>query len=181
MTSFNKQITSYKTKHLEVEKKLDSLITKDYNFLLGRIYFPSTDGNVRNVPSTQNVLVQQPKFNVLQLKKIDKGTEYIIGWKSKGLYNSKLIALDGASLPTAKYFWGKLGMQFNNTPSVIEQINYVSKIVNVYIVYDLHNWPKKSAKKFYTKKLFVWCIVATEQHLMEKVSGVLVMTLLKML
>ena len=32
----------------------------------------------------------QPTFNVLELK-IDKGTEYIIGWKSKGVYNSKLV------------------------------------------------------------------------------------------
>ena len=32
---------------------------------------------------------------MLELK-IDKGTEYITGWKSKGLYNSELIALNGA-------------------------------------------------------------------------------------
>ena len=32
LTSFNKRITSNKTKHLEVRKKLESLITKDYNF-----------------------------------------------------------------------------------------------------------------------------------------------------
>ena len=31
LTSFNKQITSNKTKHLEVQKKLNSLIPKDYN------------------------------------------------------------------------------------------------------------------------------------------------------
>ena len=30
--SFNKKVTSYKTKFLEVQKKLNSLITKDYNF-----------------------------------------------------------------------------------------------------------------------------------------------------
>ena len=36
LTSFNRKITSNKTKHVEVQKKLDSLITKDYNFL-GRI------------------------------------------------------------------------------------------------------------------------------------------------
>ena len=32
LTTFNKQITSNKTKNLEVEKKLEILITKDYNF-----------------------------------------------------------------------------------------------------------------------------------------------------
>ena len=35
LTSFNKRITSNKTKHLEVQKKLDSLITKDYGFFSG--------------------------------------------------------------------------------------------------------------------------------------------------
>ena len=36
LTSFNKQITSNKIKHLEVQKKLNILISKDYNFFLGR-------------------------------------------------------------------------------------------------------------------------------------------------
>ena len=43
VTSFNRRITSNKTKHLAVQKKLDSLITKDYNLFLGRIYFKSND------------------------------------------------------------------------------------------------------------------------------------------
>ena len=37
LTSFNKWITSNETKHLEVQKKLNSLITKDCKFFLGRI------------------------------------------------------------------------------------------------------------------------------------------------
>ena len=41
--------------------------------------------------------------------KIDKGTECIIGWKLKGLYNSKLIALHGTFLSNAKYFGNKIG------------------------------------------------------------------------
>ena len=79
LTSFNKRITSNKTKHLEVQKKLNSLITN--------VYFTSNDGS-------QNMFIHQPTFNVLELKN-DKSTEYIISWKSKGLYNSKLIALYG--------------------------------------------------------------------------------------
>ena len=71
LTSFNKPIASNKTKRLKVEKKLESLITKDYNFFLGRVYFTSNDGS-------QNMFVCQPTFNVLELK-IDKGNEYIIG------------------------------------------------------------------------------------------------------
>ena len=75
---------------------------------------------------------------MLELK-TNKGTEYIIGWKSKGVYNSKLIALHGAFLPNIKYFKKKIEIQFNNTPLVIEQNSYTSKIVNVCIVYDLDN------------------------------------------
>ena len=68
--NFNKRITSNKAKYVGVEKKLHCLITKDYNFFLGRSYFASNDGS-------------QPTSNVLGLK-IDKGTAYIIGWKLKG-------------------------------------------------------------------------------------------------
>ena len=34
LTSFNRKITSNKTKYLEVQKKLNGLITKEYNFFL---------------------------------------------------------------------------------------------------------------------------------------------------
>ena len=37
LTSFHNRITSNKTKHLEVQNKLNSLMTKDYRFSLGRI------------------------------------------------------------------------------------------------------------------------------------------------
>ena len=48
-------------------------------------------------------------FNVLELKN-GKCTEYIINWKSKGLYNSKLITLHVAFLPNVKYFSNKIGI-----------------------------------------------------------------------
>ena len=105
------------------KKEIDSLITKDYNFFLGRVYFISNDGS-------QNMFVYQPTFHVLELKN-GKGTEYI-----KGIYNSKLIALHSALLPNVKYFEKKIGRQFNSTPLVIGQNNYTTRNVNVYIVYD---------------------------------------------
>ena len=43
--SFNKRTISNKTKHSKVQKKLNSLITKDYNCFLCRIYFTSNDGS----------------------------------------------------------------------------------------------------------------------------------------
>ena len=62
LTNFNRQITSNKTKHLEVQKKLNSLITKDYNVFFGRIYFTSNDGS-------QNTFVYEPTLDALELKK----------------------------------------------------------------------------------------------------------------
>ena len=85
----------------KLTKKDYSLINKDYNFFLGRTYFASNDG-------FQKMFVYYPTFNVLELR-IDKGTEYIIGWKSKGFYNFKLIALHSAFLLNVKYFGNKFG------------------------------------------------------------------------
>ena len=45
LLSFKKRITLNKAKHLQVQKRLNSLITKDYIFFLGRIYFTSNDGS----------------------------------------------------------------------------------------------------------------------------------------
>ena len=70
LTNFNKLITSNKTKHLEVQKKLISLITKDYNFFVGRIYFASND-------RSQNTFVYQQTVDTSELKK-DKGNDYVL-------------------------------------------------------------------------------------------------------
>ena len=61
------------------------------------------------------MLVNQPRVKIVLELKTDKGTEYIIGWKSKGVCNSKLIALHGALLPRVKYFRNEIGIQFNNS------------------------------------------------------------------
>ena len=42
-------------------------------------------------------------------------------------------------------------MQFNNIPLVVEQNNYTTKIVNVYIVYDLEYWRKITLRIFELK------------------------------
>ena len=45
LISYDRQITSNKTKYLEIQKKLNNLITNDYNFFLGKMYFTSNDTN----------------------------------------------------------------------------------------------------------------------------------------
>ena len=62
LTSFNWRITSNKTKHSEVQKELNDLITKDYNFFLGKIYSTSIDGS-------QNTFAYQSAVDALELKK----------------------------------------------------------------------------------------------------------------
>ena len=79
-----------KIKYLEIQKKLNSLITKDYNFFLGRIYFTSND-------ESQNTFAYRPTLDTLELKK-DKGTDYVLSRKSNGVYNSNLRLLHTAFL-----------------------------------------------------------------------------------
>ena len=70
LISFNRNITSNKTKYLEVPKKLYSLITKDFHVFLGRIYF-------RSIDESQNTFAYLPTLDTIELKK-DKGTDYVL-------------------------------------------------------------------------------------------------------
>ena len=46
-----------------------------------------------------------------------------------------------------------MGIEFDKDYLTVEQKNYLTKIVNVYIVYDLDGWPKNSTKDFNIWKL----------------------------
>ena len=59
------------------------------------------------------MFVYHSTFITLQLK-VNKSTESVIGWKSVGLYKSKPLPLNGAFLPSIKYFSPKVAIQFNN-------------------------------------------------------------------
>ena len=135
LTSYNTRITSSKTKYLEVQKKL-TIITNDYNFFLGRMYFRSNDGS-------QNTFFYQPTLDKLELKK-DKDTCYVLSQKSNGLYNSKLKPLYTGFLHSITISGHKMGIKFDKDPLAVDQNNYFTKIVNVYIVNDLNPWPRSS-------------------------------------
>ena len=68
LTSFNRKITSNKTKYLEAYKKLNSPTRNDYNL---------------------NTFVYLPTRDMLELKK-DIGTGYGLSWKSNRVYNSSI-------------------------------------------------------------------------------------------
>ena len=133
LISFDRKITSNKTKYLEVKKKLNTQTTKDYICLLGRIYFATNDGS-------KNTFVYQLSLETLELKK-GKGTNFILSWKSKGVYTSKLKALYIAFLHSIKLSRYRIGVKCDKDPLAAEQINYLTKIVNVYVVCDLDAWP----------------------------------------
>ena len=102
-------------------------------FFLSRIYFTSND-------RSQNMFIYQPTLDTLELKK-DKGTDYVLSWKSKGVFNSKLTPSYTAFLYSIKLSVYKMGIAFGKNPLVVEQNNYLNKI-NVYIAYNLNAWSK---------------------------------------
>ena len=95
------------------------------------------------------MFVYQPILNALEAKE-DKCADYVIGLISKGVYNSKLTSLHTAFLRNIKPSGNKMRMQFNYS-AVSEQNNYVSKIVNAYIAFNLDDWPKKYERKVKSK------------------------------
>ena len=61
--------------------------------------------------------------------------KYVTGWKSKGVYNSKLTPLYTVFLHNIKLSGNKIGIQLNKCVLAVEQNSYVSKTVNAYIVW----------------------------------------------
>ena len=60
-----------------------------------------------NNDGSQNIFVYQPTRDTLELKK-DKSTDYILSWKSKGVFISKRKSLCNAFLDSIKlsgYRW----------------------------------------------------------------------------
>ena len=104
------------------------------------MYFTSND-------EPQNTFVYQPTLDTLELKK-DKGTDHVLSWKSNGVYNSKLKPLYTAFLHSIKLSGYKMGIKFDKDPLAVEQNNYLTKIVNVYIVYDLAAWTRNPTNNF---------------------------------
>ena len=111
-------------------------MTKDHNVFLVRIYFISND-------RSQNSFFYQPTLDTLESKEKWKGinqlndTDYVLIWKSNEVHNSKLKPLYTAFLHSIKLSRYKMGIKCNKDSLAVEQNNYLTKIVNVYIVYDL--------------------------------------------
>ena len=62
--------------------------------------------------------------------------------------NSKLIPLYTTFLKSIKLCEYRIGIKFNKDPLAVEQSNYLTKIVNVYNVYDLGAWLRNPTNNF---------------------------------
>ena len=106
--------------------------------MLDRIYFTSNDGS-------QNMFVNQATLYTLELKKC---TDCILSWKSKGAYNSKLKPLYTAFLHSMKLSGYRIEIKFDKNTVAVEQNNYLTKIVKVYIVCELNAWARNPTNSF---------------------------------
>ena len=84
---------------------------------------------------------------MLELKK-DKYTDDVLSWKLKGVFNSKLKPLDIAFLHSIKLYEYILRIKFDKDPLAVDQKNYLTKIVNLHIAYDLDAWPRNPTSNF---------------------------------
>ena len=76
LSSLNRKINSNKTKHL--------VVNNDFSYYHGKNYFDE-DGAL-------NYYVFQPLFKYLEVAHVGNNT-YILSWKSRGLYNTKIKAI----------------------------------------------------------------------------------------
>ena len=110
--------------------------------------FTSNDGS-------QNTFVYQPKLDLLELKK-DRGTDCVLSWKSNGVFDSNLKPLHTAFAHSIKLSRYRIGIKFDKDPLAVEKKNnYLSKIVNLYIICDSDAWSRNPANNFkFTNCLF---------------------------
>ena len=61
-----------------------------------------------------------------------------------------------------------MGIEFENDPLTLEQSNYLTKVVNVYIVYDLEAWPKVLLDNFKLKNYLFGTTRVVKSSIKEK-------------
>ena len=126
----------------ELSNKIKGILAKYYSYFLGRLYFTSNDGS-------QMMFVYQTTFTTNKYH--NTRTEYIISWRSKGLYTTKLAPINTDILHNIVYFNRKIALKLNSTPLILDRNSYIAKIVNVCIVCDLDYWRKDPVRSFTQK------------------------------
>ena len=77
-----------------------------------------------------------------------EGTDYVLSWKSKRVYNSKLKLLYTSFLHCINLFEYRIGIKFDKESLGVKQNDCLIKIANVYIVYDLDAWLRNPTNSF---------------------------------
>ena len=73
---------------------------------------------------------------------------YILSWKSKEVYEYELKPLYTVFFNSIRYSGHRIGLKFDKDPLAVRQNNYLTKFVNVYIVYDLDTSPRNATYNF---------------------------------
>ena len=81
----------------------------------------------------KTLFVYQPSLDTLELKK-GKGIDYVLSWKSKGVYNPKHKPINIAFLHRIKLSEYTMRIKFDKDTLAVEQNSYLSKIANFLIV-----------------------------------------------
>ena len=97
--------------------------------------FSLAEYNLQAMMDLKTHFFYQATLDTLEIKK-DKDTDYDFSWKWKGVFNSKLKPLYTAFLHSIRLSEYRIWIRFDNDHLVLEENNYLSKIVNVYIVYE---------------------------------------------
>ena len=93
------------------------------------------------------MFVYQTTFDTLQLKK-DKGTNYVLSWKSKRVYTSKHNPLYTVFLHNTKLSGYRMGIKFDKDPLAVEKNNHVTKTTNAYVIYNSDTWTNNQLRNF---------------------------------
>ena len=129
MSSFNRKITSNKSKHLLDANELKELKIFDSSNFIGKSHFE--DG-------TQNYLVFQPMYRHFKMIASVGNGSYIYYWKSKGLSDKIInsIKMSNYSItPNIDYYRTKTGVEFNGSCLNQDSVTFNhGKVVNIYIV-----------------------------------------------
>ena len=81
--------------------------------------------------------------------KKNKGTDYVLSWKSKAVDNSRLKLLYTAFfLHNIKLSGYKMGIKSGKDLLAVEENNYLTKTIYIYIVYGLNFGPKNPTNIF---------------------------------
>ena len=95
------------------------------------------------------MFVYQPKRSTLELIKTRALIMFPVGNQRGYIFLN--LSHYTAFLHSMKLSGYRMRIKFDKDPLAVEQSNYLTKVVNDYIVYDLDNWPNILLRNFTLK------------------------------